>query len=165
MQFSLDTVRDVAHLLRDTGLHEISIENTDEGSGEPFRVTVRRNATSQRQRARSEVSATVATPPHASGGNEEAITATGDAITPSETAHTATVTVTSTAVGLFRASRPALKIGDSVVIGQVVGVVESMKIPNEILAPINGRIVELQVEDNQGVEYGQPLLTIEPGTV
>jgi acetyl-CoA carboxylase biotin carboxyl carrier protein len=164
MQFSLDTLRDVAHLLRDTGLYEISVENTDEASGEPFRVTMRRNATPQRRRPPATATGSTAPSGPPAAVREEAATENG-ASSPFEMAQTARVTVTSTAVGLFRAPKPLLRGGDSVVVGQVVGIVESMKIPNEILAPVSGRIVELQIEDGHGVEYGQPLLIIEPGTV
>jgi biotin carboxyl carrier protein len=37
-----------------------------------------------------------------------------------------------------------------------------LKIPNEIAAPLSGRVEAVLVEDGQGIEYGQTLLTIMP---
>jgi acetyl-CoA carboxylase biotin carboxyl carrier protein len=72
------------------------------------------------------------------------------------------VTITSTAVGLFRQSSPPLQVGDTVKNRQVVAIVESLKIPNEITTRVAGRIVEVLATEGQGVEYGQPLLVIVP---
>lgn len=76
-------------------------------------------------------------------------------------------TVTSPMVGTFYLAPspkdPAyVKLGDEVQPGDVIGIVEAMKIMNEIEAEIRGRVVELLVENGQAVEYGQPLMIIEP---
>lgn len=73
-----------------------------------------------------------------------------------------TVTVSATAVGMFRRSQPPLKIGDSVILGQVVGIVESLKIPNEVIAPVAGEVTEILAEEGQAVEYGQSLFLLGP---
>ena len=65
-------------------------------------------------------------------------------------------------VGLFRASRPPLAVGDSVREGQVVGQIEAMRLMNECFAPQAGSVVAILVEDGQPVEYGQPLFQIMP---
>jgi acetyl-CoA carboxylase biotin carboxyl carrier protein len=80
---------------------------------------------------------------------------------------TTSVEVTSPLVGLFRASmkpgaRPLCAQGDVVREGQVVCAVEALNVPNEVEAPISGRVSAIYVADGQPVEYGQLLLTIEP---
>ncbi len=46
--------------------------------------------------------------------------------------------------------------------GQVVGIVEAMKLMNEIAADRSGRVVEILVADGQPVEYDQPLVALDP---
>jgi acetyl-CoA carboxylase biotin carboxyl carrier protein len=70
-------------------------------------------------------------------------------------------------VGTFYAS-PApgksvyVKVGDKVKAGQTLCVLEAMKIMNEIDADKSGEIVEICVENESLVEYGQPLFKIKP---
>ena len=46
--------------------------------------------------------------------------------------------------------------------GQVLCIVEAMKLMNEIEAEVAGKVVEVLVENGQPVEFGQPLFRIEP---
>ncbi|MDO3705263.1 acetyl-CoA carboxylase biotin carboxyl carrier protein [Micromonospora sp. C28SCA-DRY-2] len=76
-------------------------------------------------------------------------------------------TVRSPIVGTFyRAPEPGaapfVAVGDLVRPGQVVGIVEAMKLMNEVTADRAGRVVELLAEDGQPVEYDQPLVALEP---
>jgi acetyl-CoA carboxylase biotin carboxyl carrier protein len=59
-------------------------------------------------------------------------------------------------------SAPFVKPGDHVKAGQVVCIVEAMKLMNEIEADVAGVIVKSLVENAQPVEYGQPLFSIKP---
>lgn len=73
--------------------------------------------------------------------------------------------VTSPMIGTFySASAPGepayVQIGDEVETGQVIGIIEAMKIMNEITADKSGVVVELMVENAQPVEYGSPLVRI-----
>ena len=54
------------------------------------------------------------------------------------------------------------KLGDKVKAGQALCVLEAMKIMNEIESDINGEIVEICVENESLVEFGQPLFKIKP---
>ena len=70
-------------------------------------------------------------------------------------------------VGTFyRASSPTaepyVREGDMVKEGQIVCIIEAMKLMNEIEAKVPGRVAKILVENGQPVEYGQPLLLIEP---
>jgi len=76
------------------------------------------------------------------------------------------VSVKSPIVGSFYRSpspdaEPYVKVGDLVSKGQVLCIVEAMKIMNEIESEYEGRIVEILVENEQPVEYGQELFLIE----
>ena len=77
------------------------------------------------------------------------------------------VTVTSPIVGTFYRSPspdadPYVEEGDIVKKGQVLCIVEAMKLMNEIEAETNGKIVKILVESSTPVEYGQPLFLIDP---
>ncbi|MCR4391687.1 MAG: hypothetical protein NUV94_02645 [Candidatus Acetothermia bacterium] len=76
--------------------------------------------------------------------------------------------IRSPVVGTFW-SRPApdqpsfVKVGDRVVPGQVVCVVEAMKVMNEVRAEASGVVEEVLAEDGSPVEYGQPLFRLRVG--
>ncbi len=57
-------------------------------------------------------------------------------------------------------SAPFVKVGDTVKKGQVLGIVEAMKLMNEIESEFDGVVKEIQIENEQVVEYGQPLFVI-----
>ncbi len=57
---------------------------------------------------------------------------------------------------------PFVKVGDAVQIGQVLCIIEAMKLMNELEAEVAGEIVRVYVENGQPVEYGQSLFAIEP---
>lgn len=152
MQFTLETVREVARLAREAGLGEVNIESA--GEGEKQRLIVRRGA-----------------PAVVYGGGpliDESIlvedtdyeVALEYLEAESASSEPAPVTVTSTAVGVYRAPAGAPEAGTKVRAGQTVAIVESLKIPSEIATPVAGTVLEVLVIEGQGVEYGQPLMTL-----
>ena len=56
---------------------------------------------------------------------------------------------------------PYVNVGDSVKKGQIIGIIEAMKIFNEIECDYNGKITEIMVSDSEPVEYNQNLFKIE----
>jgi acetyl-CoA carboxylase biotin carboxyl carrier protein len=75
--------------------------------------------------------------------------------------------IKSPIVGTFYASAspgaaPFVKIGDVIQPGQVVCIIEAMKLMNEIEADVSGELVRALVENGQPVEYGQGLFAIRP---
>ena len=75
------------------------------------------------------------------------------------------VFVTSPLVGTFYTApaedaEPFVKVGDTVKKGQVVAIVEAMKLMNEIESDYSGTVAEILVNNQEGVEYGQPLFRI-----
>lgn len=74
--------------------------------------------------------------------------------------------VTSPFVGTFYLapspdSEPFVRMGDSIVPGQVLCIVEAMKLMNEIESDIAGKIVEVLVENGKPVEFGDRLFRVE----
>lgn len=57
---------------------------------------------------------------------------------------------------------PFVKVGDSVTAGQVLCIVEAMKLMNEIESDVGGEIVKILVNNGQPVEYGMPLFAVRP---
>lgn len=77
------------------------------------------------------------------------------------------VTVTSPIVGTFyRSPSPEsptfVDIGTKLKKGQVLCIIEAMKLMNEIESEIDGVVTRILVENGQPVEYGEPLFLIEP---
>lgn len=77
------------------------------------------------------------------------------------------VTVTSPLVGTFYRASSAeaphfVEVGDKVKKGQVICIIEAMKLMNEIEAEVDGVVGRVLVENAQPVEYGEPLFLIEP---
>lgn len=81
------------------------------------------------------------------------------------TTSTRTHTIVSPIVGTFyRApapdADPFVRVGDHVVPGQTLCIVEAMKLMNEIESDVSGTVVKILVENGQPVEYNQPLFEI-----
>lgn len=74
--------------------------------------------------------------------------------------------VKSPLVGTFYAApsedaQPFVKVGDTVKKGQTLAIVEAMKLMNEIESEFDGIVTEILVENEDNVEYGQPLFRIQ----
>lgn len=78
-----------------------------------------------------------------------------------------TVDIKAPMVGTFyRAPSPEappyVNIGDTIEAGQVICIIEAMKLMNEIKAEVRGKIVDIQVDNAEPVEFGQTLFVIDP---
>lgn len=94
-----------------------------------------------------------------------AVSATTETVAPAAAAHTGDMIV-SPMVGTFYGSpspdsAPFVKVGDRVKKGQVIGILEAMKIMNELEAEFDCKIVSILVSDSQAVEYDMPLFAVE----
>jgi acetyl-CoA carboxylase biotin carboxyl carrier protein len=141
---TVELTRRLATLLGELGLSEIEVESAE------VRVRV--------QRAAAPVLAPPATPLPAAPDERPLVT---DLVSPT------LVTVEAPMVGTFyRASSPTadpyVQEGDAVKEGQVVCIIEAMKLMNEIESKVGGQIARILVENGQAVEYGQPLFLVDP---
>jgi acetyl-CoA carboxylase biotin carboxyl carrier protein len=141
-----DLVRRLGGLLPELGLSEIEVS-----IGET-RIRLARTPPPAVLAAPSPAVVTAATPPPAHVA--DALSFIG-------------VTIEAPMVGtFFRASSPTaepyVREGDVVKEGQILCIIEAMKLMNEIETRAGGRIVKILVDNGHGVEYGQPLFLIEP---
>ena len=107
-------------------------------------------------------SATAAPAPVAAAATTVISEVVVDSAPPSHDQH-----ITSPMVGTFYASptpgsAPYVKVGDHVEVGQTVGIIEAMKIMNEIAADRAGLVTAVLVENGQAVEYGSPIVRLDP---
>ena len=74
--------------------------------------------------------------------------------------------VTSPMVGTFYmasspGAKPFVEVGSTVSAGQVVCIIEAMKLMNEIESEVSGKVTQICVKDGEAVEYGQVLMYVE----
>lgn len=74
--------------------------------------------------------------------------------------------VTSPMVGTFYlasspGAKPFVEVGSTVSTGQVVCIIEAMKLMNEIESEVSGKVTQICVKDGEAVEYGQVLMYVE----
>ncbi|WP_426354901.1 acetyl-CoA carboxylase biotin carboxyl carrier protein [Exiguobacterium sp. R-39] len=97
----------------------------------------------------------------------QAPVAVTESATEESNAEADTVTINALMVGTFY-SRPNpdkpsfVKVGDQIEVGQVVCVLEAMKLFNNLNSEVAGTVVEILVADGDLVEFGQPLFRIRP---
>ena len=150
MKYEIEYIEKIAKIITDNQLSEIILEDGEQA------ITVRKEITGVVQTvAPAPVAPTVAAPVASVPSNKEEKTNAKKG-TP----------IVSPMVGAFYAApapgaKPFVKVGDVVSAGQVVCIVEAMKLMNEIEAEVSGKIVEICVEDGQSVEYGQVLMYVE----
>jgi acetyl-CoA carboxylase biotin carboxyl carrier protein len=141
----LEELKELIELLKETDITEIQLEK----DGTNVKIK------------REKILASIGMPLHKASSYEEKIVAE----TEEETQRL--VTVTSPIVGTFYRSPspeapPFVEINQRVNKGQVLCIIEAMKLMNEIESDIDGIIVKMLVENGQPVEYGEPLFLIEP---
>lgn len=88
------------------------------------------------------------------------------AVTEPEASESGDVAVVSPMVGVFYrspspADPPFVEVGDSVQAGQVIGVVEAMKVFNEIVSDIEGTVTEIVAQNSELVETGAALIMVK----
>ncbi len=151
MNFEIEYIEKLANLADEKQLTEITVEDGDKA------IIIKRGY----QTANIEASTTR---PSQTQAQTEAVSntekASAAAPQPKGTA------ITSPMVGAFYASpspgaKPFVRVGDTVAAGQVVCIVEAMKLMNEIESEVSGKITQICVEDGQSVEYGQVLMYVE----
>ncbi len=150
--------REIAGLARIMNAHDIA---EIEVSADGVSVRLRRAGAHDRPEGSGEVARPGAAVPADISSFEAARQARAEV-----TARDNHITIPAPMVGTFyRApspdADPYVEIGDVVSPGQVVCIIEAMKIMNEIQAEVHGKIVEILVDNAEPVEYGQPIFVLE----
>lgn len=135
-----------------SGVNEVEITDKD------FKITIK-TATQQ--------VVTVASAPVMAMPAAVAAPAAPVAAAPAPAAESKLITVKSPMIGTFyRSSSPDkpsfVNVGDEIKQGQVICIIEAMKLFNEIESEVSGRIVKVLVDNATPVEYDQPLFLVEP---
>ena len=147
MKFDIEYVEKLAKVLADNSLTEISLEDGEQA------ITLRK-----------EVMGVTAAPVVAAAPASQQAQAVP---APAEAKEVKKgKPLTSPMVGTFYSApspdaEPFVKVGQTVKEGDVVCIVEAMKLMNEIEAEVSGKITEICVSDGQPVEFGQVLMYIE----
>jgi acetyl-CoA carboxylase biotin carboxyl carrier protein len=156
----LDEIKQILDMVREHELSEFELERDN------FKLRIRKNATGQWTATLPPVSHVnyppVMVPPIAAPPPSAA----APALTPAQEDVDFAV-VKSPIVGTFyRAPEPGAKpfadVGDIVRKGQVLCIIEAMKLMNEINSDVDGEVVKVYVENGQPVQYGERLFAIKP---
>jgi acetyl-CoA carboxylase biotin carboxyl carrier protein len=155
-------IQELIKFVHKSGVNEVSIEEKD------FKLTIKTN------QAPTVVNATIpAAAPVAAVAPQVSAPAPAPAAAPAATPavpaadDSKLITIKSPMIGTFyRSSSPDkpvfVNVGDEIKPGQVLCIVEAMKLFNEIEAEVSGRIVKVLVDNASPIEYDQPLFLVEP---
>lgn len=150
---SIDSLKEIVKVAKEQGVAELQVEAKD------FKVFVNFTSAAPVQLHQIQPMVHAAPAPQAAPG-------TSASAAKSAATDANLHVIKSPFVGTFYASpspgKPAyIKVGDKVKKGQPLCVLEAMKIMNEIDSDINGEVVEICVDNESLVEYGQPLFKIK----
>ena len=150
-------LQELLDFIAKSGLNKVNIET------EEFQISVQRDPTTKHVMS---VAAPVAAPTQALAPAAAPAALAAPAAAPAEAAGGNYKPLKAPMIGTFyRSSGPDspafVQVGDMVEKGQVICIIEAMKLFNEIEAEESGRIVKAMVENATPVEYDQPLFLIE----
>ena len=157
-------IQDLIDFIAKSGLNKVNIET------EEFKISVKREPDQQITYVKESAAAPVAAPaapvaaPQALPAAAPAPAAAAPAATSDESRY---VAIKAAMIGTFyRASSPEapifVNVGDEVKKGQVICIIEAMKLFNEIESEVSGKIVKVLVDNASPVEYDQPLFLVDP---
>jgi acetyl-CoA carboxylase biotin carboxyl carrier protein len=153
-------IKKLIELLEESGIAEIEIKEGEEA----VRISRMPAGGVVTQLAPQVVPATPALPGPAPAAPAAAAAAPGESATakPKSNEHV----ITAPMVGTFYASpspgaKPFVEIGDEIKVGQVLCIIEAMKMMNQIEADKSGRIASVMARNGDPVEFGQPLFVVE----
>lgn len=148
---NIKEIKEMINLMNENGLTELEVEKED------MRIRLKKTAAGFES-----LEGPVLLQGHGAGQPKAA-----SAQEPAEKNEVKTVEIKSPMVGTFyRAPNPEAgayaEVGQSIEPGQVICIIEAMKLMNEIKSEIKGKILEILVDNAEPVEFGQPLFLIEP---
>jgi acetyl-CoA carboxylase biotin carboxyl carrier protein len=153
-------IQELVKLINKSNIGELSIEKDD------FKITIKQ----KKQPAQQFITQSL---PQQPVQQQQTLSQTGQQLTATRSPETSAskadnlLTIKSPMIGTFyRQSGPDkplfVNVGDEVEEGQVVCIIEAMKLFNEIESEVSGTIVKVLVEDASPVEFDQPLFLVEP---
>ena len=153
MKFETDYIEKLAKIIADNGLTEISLEDGEQA------ITIRKDL----PEVIAAAPAAVAAAPVAATAPTPAVSAPQPAVKEPEAKGRA---ITSPMVGTFYAASspdaaPFVEVGSTVNAGDVVCIIEAMKLMNEIKSEQSGKVVQICVKNGDPIEYGQVLMYVE----
>lgn len=151
-------------MVNESNIGEVSVEQKD------FKITIKQKEERLTQLVTSAQPATIQMMPQQMPQqalpSAQSNTSTSQAETPAQPSAN-TITIKSPMIGTFY-RRPSpdkpnfVEIGTEITEGEVVCIIEAMKLFNEIESEVSGKVVKILVEDSSPVEYDQPLFLVEP---
>ena len=160
-------IKEIQNLIKfvaKSGAHEVKLETDD------FKITIKTNADTPA----AETQTTVQTVPSMVVQAPQPTVVAAEVEAPAKREHQPTqevadnlITIKSPMIGTFyRKPSPDkdvfVEVGDTIKEGDVLCVVEAMKLFNEIESEVSGKIVKILVDDSSPVEFDQPLFLVEP---
>lgn len=153
-------IQDLIKFVAKSGVNEVSIEEQD------FKITIKTSKEPTYVTAALPAPAPQATPqaPQAPAAAAPAAPAKESPATEDTSKY---ITIKSPMIGTFYRSaspeKPAfVNVGDTVSVGQVICIVEAMKLFNEIESEVSGTVVKVLTDNASPVEYDQPLFLVDP---
>jgi len=156
MGMDIKQIQDLIKFVSKSGVNEVAIEEKD------FKITIKTN----QEPTYVTASVPVAAAPVAAAPQPTAVAPA--AATPAVVSEEANfITIKSPMIGTFyRSAGPGkpsfVNAGDEISTGNVLCIIEAMKLFNEIESEVSGKIVKILVEDAQPVEFDQPLFLVDP---
>jgi acetyl-CoA carboxylase biotin carboxyl carrier protein len=158
---TIDEIKDLIHVVQETGILELEVQQGEN------RVRIRSAASNQDLVVPTVLPVQVATAPPHTVQPSPAPEGVVPAVPPHPPQDEQDTIVKSPIVGTYYdapspGEAPFVKVGDRVEPKQVLCIIESMKLMNEIEAELAGTVVARHVENGRPVEYGESLFTIRP---
>ncbi len=156
MNFDLEYIEKLVKMVSDSELTELTLEEKESA------IVIRKEK--ELVQAQTIVPQTIAAP-SAAPAVSAAVAAASSSEEKKEEVSKGTP-ITSPMVGTFYTAsspgaKPFVEVGQTVSAGQVVCIIEAMKLMNEIESEVSGKIKEICVKDGEAVEYGQVLMYVE----
>jgi len=162
---TIEEIKELIQIVNESGIAELEVSRGDS------RVRIRRNLAPKSQEIVIPTAPLVAASGHTSVPGTS-VTASPSVLTPPspaapEASTDNTIYIKSPIVGTYfespsPGSLPFVKPGDRVSTGQVLCIIESMKLMNEIESELSGTLIAKLVENGKPVEYGEALFAIDP---
>ncbi|MDB5263335.1 MAG: acetyl-CoA carboxylase [Adhaeribacter sp.] len=161
-------LQELIDFIAKSGLNKVDIET------EEFKLSVKRDADTPKIRYVSESTSQMAPTPAAPvqpglnmPSDPASITAPATAAKPAVADDSRYLTIKAPMIGtLYRSATPDspmfVNVGDEIKKGDVICIIEAMKLFNEIEAEVSGKVVKILVENASPVEYDQPLFLVDP---